>query len=214
VTSGQPITSHEYEVLRESLQGSGALIALPELHGGVSGALCAGGPAAAQRWVDGFLADHEATKVSTAQDTVHELVRATWQTLAGTELAFEPLLPDDEAPLEEQVQALALWCHGFLSGLGATAPDVARRGARGRGGESGAPAAGTSDAAAEVSPEVAEIVADFAEISRAGVDEEDVTDRDSADFALAELKEYARVSAQIVFESLAQRRAAAARDVH
>ena len=124
MTSGPPITRHDYDALRESLSDSGALLALPELHGGVSGALCAGGPAAAERWVDGFFADHEAAHLPRAQDAAHELVRATWQTLAGGELAFEPLLPDEDAALEEQVQALALWCHGFLNGLGASAPDL------------------------------------------------------------------------------------------
>jgi len=61
---------------------------------------------------------------------------------------------------------------------------------------------------------VSEILTDFGEISRAGVDEDDAADRNTADFALAELKEYARVSTQIVFENLATRRAAAARDVN
>jgi uncharacterized protein len=212
VTSGPPITSLEYDALRESLADSGALLALPELHGGVSGALCAGGAAAAERWVEDFLADHEATNLAAVRDTVRDLVRATWEALAGGQLAFEPLLPDEDAPLEEQVQALAHWCHGFSNGLGANAPELvirlANRGAR------------TSAAPKETAPgadgaaEVAEILADFAEISRAGVDEEDAADPNTADFALAELKEYARVSAQIVFENLAERRAAAARDVH
>ena len=51
-------------------------------------------------------------------------------------------------------------------------------------------------------------------MSRAGVDDEDTADRTQADFALAELKEYVRVSVQIVFEQLADRREAAARDAH
>jgi uncharacterized protein len=214
VTSDPPITSYEYEALRESLTDSGAVLALPELHGGVSGALCAGGPAAAARWVDEFVADHEATNLPAVQATVLELVRATWQMLAGGELAFEPLLPDDDTPLEDQVQALALWCHGFLNGLGASAPDLVPRVPGAGGGNRGAPAAGGGGASADASAELSEILADFGEISRAGVDEEDAADRDTADFALAELKEYARVSTQIVFESLAERRAAAARDVH
>jgi uncharacterized protein YgfB (UPF0149 family) len=213
VTSDPPITSQDYEELRKSLTDSGALLALPELHGGVSGALCAGGPPAAARWVDEFFADHEVTHVPAVQDAVLDLVRATWQMLAGGELAFEPLLPDDDTPLEEQVQALALWCHGFLNGLGASAPDLVLRIAA-RGGKRAARAVPAAAGAAEVSAEVTEILGDFGEISRAGVDEEDAADRDTADFALAELKEYARVSTQIVFESLVERRAVAARDVH
>lgn len=209
MTVDLPITSQEYDELRKLLTDSGALIALPELHGGVSGALCAGGPPGAARWVDEFCADHDAVDLPGVQDTVVAIVRGTWASLAGGDLEFEPLLPDDDALLEEQVHALALWCHGFLSGLAATAPDLASRATRSDG-----RAAQPPGAADDVSAEVAEILSDFSEISRAGVDEEDSADPNTADFALAELKEYARVSAQIVFESLAERRAAAARDVH
>jgi uncharacterized protein YgfB (UPF0149 family) len=91
------------------------------------------------------------------------------------------------------VQALALWCHGFLSGIGAAAPAAKQRGA--------------ADAS---SGEVREILADFSEISRAGLDDDDTADRNASDFALAELKEYTRMSAQIVFEELRPLRAARA----
>jgi len=193
VTAPPPLTAHDYDTLRASLVDAGSLLALPELHGGVSGALCAGGPPAAERWLDDFFADHDADRASLG-DALRELVDATWLAFGGGELAFAPLLPDDDSGLEDQVQALALWCHGFLSGL---APDLAAGSAR-------------SDAEA-ANAEVAEILADFAQISRAGMDDEDAADRDRADFALAELKEYARVSAQIVFEDLAAQRAAGAR---
>jgi uncharacterized protein YgfB (UPF0149 family) len=203
VTAGSHISTNDYDALRESLNDAGASLAVPELHGGLCGALCAGGPTAAERWLDDFLADHDARKAAGARAVGRDLKRAAWQALEDGELQFEPLLPSDDALLEEQVQALALWCHGFMNGLGATMPDLVGRNLR-----------PTATAAAIATAEVAEILGDFAEISRAGLDEEDAADRDRADFALAELKEYARVSAQIVFEQLAERRAAAARDVH
>jgi uncharacterized protein YgfB (UPF0149 family) len=202
VTAGPPSTPRDYDTLRESLLEAGALLALPELHGGVSGALCAGGPVAAERWLDGLFAANEAADLTTLRDSLRDLVQATWRTLGGGELGFEPLLPEEDAPLEDQVQALALWCHGFLNGLGTIAPELTPRGVT---------AAGVDGATAR---EVAEILADFAEISRAGVGEDDAADRDQAGFALAEIKEYARVSAQIVFEDLAQLRASAAREAH
>ncbi len=137
--------------------------------------------------------------------SVRAIVSASWQALEGGELAFEPLLPDDEALLEEQVQALALWCHGFLSGLGFSAPDVEAT-------DAGAQRDAQADADAPAT--VGEILHDFAEITRAGLTEDDGADLEEADFALAELKEYVRVSVQIVFEELDARREAAARDVH
>jgi uncharacterized protein YgfB (UPF0149 family) len=202
VTAGSHISTNDYDALRESLSGSGTIVSLAELHGGLCGALCAGGLTAAERWLDGFLSDSDMADAAGTRAVGVELERAAWTALAEAELAFEPLLPSEDAQLEEQVQALALWCSGFLNGIGASAPDLIGRNAK------------TAAAAAIVSAEVAEILGDFAEMSRAGIDDEDVTDRDRADFALAELKEYVRVSVQIVFEQLADRREATARDAH
>jgi hypothetical protein len=92
------------------------------------------------------------------------------------------------------VQALALWCQGFLSGIGTTSPTAVRQSAEG-------------DA-------LGEILRDFAEISRAGLSEDEAAGHGRPDFALAEIHEYVRVSVQIVFEELAAARAAATRDVH
>jgi uncharacterized protein len=212
VTASLPLRALHYSDLRDSLSHLGAVVALPEAHGGISGALCTGGPAAAQLWLDdafadpsfdgngGDGADGADPNAAEIRAPLHELVAATWAALDGEELAFEPLLPDDDAPLEEQVAALAAWCHGFLGSLGLNAPDIGRR----------------ADATRQdaVSAVVEEIITDFAEISRAGLTDDDQQERDEADFALVELKEYVRVSVQIVFDELTARRAAARRDVH
>ena len=184
----------DYERLRDSLAAAGAVVTLAELHGGVCGALCASGRAAARRWLVAALDDGEpAAAPAAVADELEELVTASASMLEGDDLTFEPLLPSDEAPLAEQVEALAAWCHGFLNGIGSTAP------AAGRSPDNGA---------------LAEILRDFAEISRAGLSDEEAEGRDSPDFALAEIHEYVRVSAQIVFEELAAVRAAVERDVH
>jgi len=192
VTPGSGSTTLDYAALRDTLAGAGVIVALTELHGGVCGALCAGAASAAEQWVEDCLADQELATEADADSVLRELVTASWQQLDDGELVFAPLLPDDDEPLEEQVQALALWCHGFLGGLGASAPDV------GRG----------------ASPAIGEILGDFAEISRAGLSEEEAAGEHQPDFALAELIEYVRVSVQIVFEDLAPRRATAAREAH
>jgi uncharacterized protein YgfB (UPF0149 family) len=225
----------EYDALRDSLVRAGAVLALPELHGGICGALCASGPPVAETWLDEGLVDEpEVGHESGLRDALHELVAASWEHLSSPALAFEPLLPDDEAPLDEQVQALAAWCHGFLGGLGFAAPDLALPGGAASDGatalddshaarvhavidgtRSGA-ADGNGDGTHAAAVHLDEICADFVEISRAGLTDDDAADRDSADFALAELYEYVRVSVQIVFEMLAARRASSneARDLH
>jgi uncharacterized protein YgfB (UPF0149 family) len=71
---------------------------------------------------------------------------------------------------------------------------------------------GAGTAAESLDGGLTEILEDFAEISRAGLSGEDREDPDQADFALAQLKEYVRVSVQIVFEELAAQHAVASTD--
>jgi uncharacterized protein len=190
----------DYEALREALAQSEVVVSLAELHGGVCGALCAGGATAADLWLAECLKDRPRVAGGELEGSLRALVDSTWRALEQGALSFQPLLPDDDAPLEEQVEAFALWCHGFLGGLGASAPDVGR--VPGRDGL----AAGRED-------NVAEILADFAEFSRAGLSDDEAAGRERPDFALAQLVEYLRVSVQLVFEELDARRAAV-RDVH
>ncbi len=195
VTPSSAVPPLDYDRLRESLSSAGVVVALAELHGGVCGALCAGGAPAAGRWVADCLEDEDLTpSMAALDDDLAELIGVSEQTLADSELQFEPLLPDDDAPLEVQVQALALWCQGFLNGVGTTAPSAARK--------------------TDEGSSLPEILRDFAEISRAGLSEAEAAGDGQADFALAEIHEYVRVSVQIVFEELAAERAAAARDIH
>jgi len=193
VIPGSATSTLDYDSLRDSLAAAGAVVALAELHGGVCGALCAGGAPAAQRWLADCLDEQQTTAATAAAARdLDELAAASWHGLTSPDLTFAPLLPSDDAPIEEQVQALALWCHGFLGGLGfRSAGDVQQR-----------------DGA------IAEILADFAEISRAGLSDDEAAGRGQPDFALAEIQEYVRVSVQIVFEELSAQRATATRDRH
>jgi uncharacterized protein YgfB (UPF0149 family) len=195
VTPSSALPPLDYDRLRDSLADAGAVVALAELHGGVCGALCAGSAPAARRWLMDCLDDQElAAPTGALAEELDELIGVSEKTLADPDLTFEPLLPDDDAPLAEQVQALALWCQGFLSGVGTTAPGVARQDA--------------DDSS------LAEILRDFAEISRAGLSEEEAAGQGQADFALAEIHEYVRVSVAVVFEELGAERAAATRALH
>ena len=107
----------------------------------------------------------------------------TWRMLNEMNMAFEPFLADDDQPLDAQVRGLASWCQGFLSGLGLGGLTL-------------------DDSTSDDTGTVTEIAKDFAEISRAALGPEDEQDLEQAGFALAELKEYVRVSVQILFEQL------------
>jgi uncharacterized protein YgfB (UPF0149 family) len=198
--TNEPTLALDFDSLCESLARAGAVVALAELHGGVCGALCAGGASAAVHWLEACLRDQELDATVELRASLENVVASTLRTLEEREFEFEPLLPGDDAALEEQVQALALWCHGFVIGLGSNAPELAAHGAR---------VAARADAASAA----AEVVRDFAEISRAGLSEEEMAGQDQPDFALAELREYVRAGVQAVFEELEPRREAA-RDMH
>jgi uncharacterized protein YgfB (UPF0149 family) len=183
----------DYDRLRDSLASAGDVIAPAELHGGVCAALCGGGTPAAERWLADCL-DDDSERIEVTSD-LQDLVETSWTMLTDDALSFEPLLPSGEAPLAERVQALALWCQGFLAGLGQAAPRVALE----RGDDA---------------TDLREICNDLAEISRAGLSEDEAEHEDRADFSLAEIHEHVRVSVQLVFERLAAHREAAAREIH
>jgi len=177
----------EYTVLHSAMTRAQVSIAVSELHGGICGLLCAGGGSVIPTWVDECLGDGDPVEgaLDTARNQLRELELHSWRSLMGAGLDFYPLLPEDDASLEERVGALALWCHGFLFGL-----DLA-----------GFPLDG--DEADETGVvQLGEIVNDLSEISRAGLSADEFDDEDEADFALAELIEHVRVSVQIMFEEL------------
>ena len=193
MTPSAPTALPDYEQLRDTLVNAGAVVALTELHGGLCGALCAGGVPAAQRWLADCLDDMDLDAAAVAEELA-ELVSASARMLVDGDLQFEPLLPGDDAPLDEQVQALALWCHGFLGGVGVAAAGAARTAAEGA--------------------TLKEILGDFAEISRAGLSEDEAAGQGQPDFALAQIHEYVRVSVLIVYEELRAERTAAVHDLH
>jgi uncharacterized protein YgfB (UPF0149 family) len=195
VTTSPAYSTLDYERLRSALTSVGVVVSLAELHGGVCAALCAGGAPAAESWLASSLEDQVSNNTpADVSGELREIIGSSLRMLAGDDLEFEPLLPSGDAPLDERVQALAQWCQGFLAGLGATAPTIGR--------------------GADTDTGVGEILGDLAEISRAGLSDEEAAAEDDADFSLAEIHEHVRISVQIVFEQLAPQRAAAAREIH
>jgi uncharacterized protein YgfB (UPF0149 family) len=170
----------DYDQIEQLLTGQRSLTDAAEAHGTLSGCLCAVADYSFQDWLRDILPDGRAD--ADVADTLYGLFTATSAALEQTDMEFEPLLPSDAQPLEVRTAALALWCQGFLYGLGAGAiPDA-----------SGLPG------------DVGEVVRDFTEITRAGVDAEQ--DEESNEGAYAELVEFVRVGAQLLYEELAPAR--------
>jgi uncharacterized protein len=167
----------DYHYIEQLLRQERSLADPAEAHGTLTGCLCATGGYRLVDWLREILPDGRAAPEISA--TLGELFDATAAALIQPDMEFEPLLPGDEQPIEARATALAQWCQGFLYGLGA---------------------GGITDATG-VPGDAAEVVRDFAEISRAGVDA--TQEEESNEAAYAELVEFVRVGVQLLFEELA-----------
>ena len=180
------IATYSYEALKLALGSAGVSEESAELHGGVCASLCVGGLPAADAWSDAWLSAGSGTVDVAARELVRVMENDSWQAMGAGDFELELVLPDDDFDLGERVAGLAAWCHGFVGGLGVAGLSLAEH----------APAA---------RDQLEEIIADFTEISRASTDVEDVVE---GGFQLASIVEFVRAGVQIVFETLAEQRAA------
>lgn len=175
-----------YAEIQRVLADERSLTDAAEAHGTLAGALCTASSYRFEDWLQEILPDGRAQPVSSG--ALRSLFFVTAETLAGAEMAFEPLLPEDAQPLDERAAALSQWCVGFLYGLGSgSIPDVSK-----------------------LPGEAGEVVRDFDEITRVGVGDGDSDEQNEA--AYAELVEFVRVGVQLVFEELEALRARGADD--
>ena len=159
------------------LAGAGSHADAAEAHGCLCGALCSMSLYRMQDWINEVLPDAKALSPESAA-VLERVFEATTASFGEQGMEFEPLLPDDDEPLNGRASALGLWCTGFLYGLGA----------------------GKISDLGGLPGDVGEIVRDFSEISRAAGD--DSESDESNEQAYTELVEFIRVGAQVVFEEL------------
>lgn len=153
-----------------------ALNSPAELQGMLCGRLC-GQPLNEADWLR-LVSDFMALTEEPDQPTTNALIEflaQTRQQLSGEGFSFVLLLPDDEQGMAERVEALSQWCHGFLSGFGA----------------SGAAEQG------ELASEIADTLEDFSAIVQVAADDNDAASTE-ADFI--EVAEYVRMSALTIFQ--------------
>ena len=163
-----------------TLSQAGALGGAAELHGQLCGLACLLGAGAAAPWVAEALQDcrGDARARDSAARALDTIAARTLGALDSGDMSLALLLPDDETPVDLRAGELGAWCQGFMHGLsrGAAVPDSLGTGVTG------------------------EIIRDFSEISRATLGADETLAE--AEEAYAELVEFVRVSAQLVFEEL------------
>jgi uncharacterized protein YgfB (UPF0149 family) len=168
-----------YQDLTEALARVGYTEDAAEYHGTLCGALCVLPPEGID--VLRLLAAGERPELradAAGEAALRRLREQSLTALLDSELLFAPLLPDDDADLEPRVKALAGWCEGFLYGL-ASRPGLDLD---------------------KCSADAREIIKDFAQFTSATAGEDPDTDLEET--AYAELVEYIRVGAQLIFMEL------------
>ena len=174
--------SLDFDAVAQCLQALGAPWEPAEAHGAFCGMACLSGAAALSDWARELAPDIAPSdlQATARQARLQQLAADALLKLEAGQMAFELLLPDADSSLSARTAALADWCHGFMHGLMAVGhPD-------------------TGPHWESLDSDVArEIVDDFNAITRAAVDPEA---GDESEAALAELVEYVRVSAQLMYE--------------
>ncbi|MGB1868705.1 MAG: UPF0149 family protein [Porticoccaceae bacterium] len=116
-------------------------------------------------------------QTESAETALEDFYAASLSNLQDLSFLFQPLLPDDELPLNERLVAIGEWCSNYISGLG-----------DGMGAEF------------EVSVDGKEALEDIAAIGQISVDLE--SDDDDGERDYTELVEYIRIAVQLVFADL------------
>ncbi|MGA9335518.1 MAG: UPF0149 family protein [Rudaea sp.] len=151
-------------------------ISASDLHGSLTGYLCAGARADAQDWLAALELESDAGP-DLSNATLQRLREQCAAWLVDPQLRFEPLLPTLESTLAVRAEALVEWCRGFLGGLGLAGI---------------LPHEGLSDDAQEILKDFASIAASRFEYADSEEDEN----------ALAEVIEFIRVGVMLLHTEL------------
>ncbi len=165
--------------LVDALIEAEAPIDASEVHGSFCGVMCDPQLKAAQ-WLDRWCEEQLGDPAPAALSAVLQNLAAELATqLQSNNLDLRLLLPDEDVDLDERSEALAAWCTGFLGGLGThiQAQHLAEH------------------------ADLAEALADLGRIARTSFRGQ-VQD-DESEWNYAELVEFVRAAAMLIFAALA-----------
>ncbi len=160
-------------------------IGAAELHGSLTGYLCAGGMAQTATWLQTLALNEvdDALSGKPDREVFDRFFVGCAEELDDPDLSFAPMLPGDASPIEERAVALVDWCRGFLGGIGLAGADL----------QTGL--SGDSD----------EILRDLSRIAATRFDEGDSAEDDEE--AYAEVVEYVRVGVLLLHNELGAQQA-------
>lgn len=151
-----------------------------ECHGTLVGLICARGELEKKEWLE-FIAhalDPADLLAREALETFGAVYESTRTQLSDSNLEFHPILPADNASVEERIAALAQWAQGFLLGM----------------------SSGGIQDIEKLPGDSGEIIRDFVDICRA--DTYDLEGSEEDEVAYNELLEYVRTGVLLINEEL------------
>jgi len=117
----QVLVPVDFEDLDDWLHSVGSDFSAAELHGALVGGLAGSMRLSVTDWAAFGLAvmgaDERLTNDSGAIRVLGYLAQEQLDLLAGEDLQFAPFLPEDDTAIAERVEAMSLWCRGFLGGF-------------------------------------------------------------------------------------------------
>lgn len=191
-----PISDSPFDRVSAVLEAREWELSAAELHGSLCGILSARGqPRSGAEpgcsWLDTVLDQPASGGLAEHERRLFDqLGSMAQQQLEEGECAFHPLLPGDDRDLADRVVALGQWCDGFVGGLGLG-------GLR------------TTDALSGMGREAIE---DLARIARTELSLDEDSEGDES--AFAEVLEFVRIGAVLVYEELRAGTLARHRDLH
>lgn len=164
-----------FDTLADLFVAQGALVSPAEIHGYLCGQLAAGKRYSDEGWLSAALDQLgvEELLAEGLQQALQDLREITQSQLETQGFELRLLLPDDDADISQRGEALALWCHGFMSGY------TLAGGAMQKG----------------LSEDARDALQDFTQIAQLAVDPDDP----DSDSDLEEVSEYVRMGALLLF---------------
>lgn len=172
-------TNMSYEVVEHALIDADAMTEPAEAHGTLCGMIAISGKGAPDNWLSHVLGEYDPQdlNIKSSINTLMDLHDHALRDLTESDYELELLLHDDDTPLDIRIDDLSHWCQGFLYGLSMT---------------------GLTDITS-LPDDASEILQDMMDISKAGFNPED--DDEENEQAFAEIVEYVRIGAYVVFNT-------------
>ncbi|MEO5626550.1 MAG: UPF0149 family protein [Dokdonella sp.] len=178
----------DYSELSKALATLRLGVEASDLHGSLTGFLCAGGRASVDNWLDLLALEPDGSNLA-RNPCLQQMFRDCSAQLEGPRAQIDPLLPPFGTRLALRADALVDWCRGFLGGFGL---------------------AGATQRLA-LSPDANEVLADFSRIAASRLEYSESAEDEQA---LTDVLDFTRMGATMLHREIAAGARVAARSLH